>query len=301
MTLLITGGFGYVGSAILETIFSNEDYSQIRNEEIIVFDRLERQPGFFVFRKSKENFNNIKFILGDITDLNGEIGQKLKEAVERADRIIHLCSITQQPFSEDNNSIIVGGTESILSYARNSKDLKRIVNVSSTNTYGYFPGSDIICSEETLPNPVNFYSECKIKAEELCQQSFQDYNIPVINIRLSTNFGYADGIRLDFFLNNIIWNALYSSEVSVFGRRDNWRPFIHSKDAAQALLKICYSSEKYNGELYNVGSEDLNIRLDSIIEEVMTVVSRYRKDVPKFIFDSVIKLSNRLFGSIRLY
>ena len=78
---------------------------------------------------------------------------------------------------------------------------------------------------------------------------------------MSTNFGYADGIRSDFFLNNMIWNVLYAGKVSFSGRRDNRRPFIHVEDAAEAVLRTVQAPEEYNGKLYNFGSEDLNLKL----------------------------------------
>ena len=103
---------------------------------------------------------------------------------------------------------------------------------------------------------------------------------------MSTNFGYADGIRSDFFLNNMIWNALYAGKVSVSGRRDNWRPFIHVKDAADAILRAVRAPGECNGRLYNVGSEDLNLKLGDIVDRIKAVIQKYRKNLPEFSFEA---------------
>ena len=287
MGLLITGGVGYIGSAILETLIKDDKYRNLHDNEIFVFDQLQRQTGFVVYRKAKDNLPKFNFILGDITNLTGQIRNRLEEVIKKSERIIHLCSITQQPFSPENEPIILGGTTNLLNLVRDiNPGCKRIVNISTTNIYGFFEGNSTICTEETTPNPVNLYAENKVKAEKVCQQFWEEFKTPIITLRLSTNFGYADGIRLDFFLNNIVWNSLFNEKVSVFGRRDNWRPFIHVKDAVEAILQATLAPEEYNGKLYNAGSEDLNLQLSEIIKQVEDIIGKYRKKMPKFVFDS---------------
>jgi len=287
MGLLITGGFGYIGSAILEVIMKNERYRNLCNGTIFIFDKLQRQTCFSVYRKAKKNLPNLRFILGDITDITGHVRSALQEAIKKSTRIIHLCAITQQPFSSENKPVILGGTKEFLQIIHKiNPACRRIVNLSTTNTYGYFKGDSIICTEETIPNPVNLYAESKLKAEKVCNEFSNKFSLPIITLRMSTNFGYADGIRLDFFLNNIIWNSLFKKRVSIFGRPDNWRPFIHVKDAAEAILQVALASEKYNGELYNVGSENLNLKLSEIINQLKDVFKEYGRDLPQFIFDS---------------
>ena len=285
--LLITGAFGYIGSAILETLAKEPKFAEFREKDIYIFDRLQRQPGFFVYRKAKESLPNLKFILGDIRDLTNGIKQRLEDAVRNSERIIHLCASTQQPFSTDNEPIIYEGTKRLLEMVKEiNPSCRRIVNMSTTNTYGYFEGDSTVCTEDTEPDPVNTYAKSKIKAEKICRDYWERFKLPVISLRMSTNFGYADGIRSDFFLNNMIWNALYARSVSVSGRRDNWRPFVHVKDAADAILLVLLAPDKFNGRLYNVGSEKLNLKLEDIVEQIKSTIQIYRKELPEFVFDA---------------
>ena len=287
MGIFITGGFGYVGSALLEMIARNKEFEHLKNQNIYVLDQFERQPGFFVYRKAKENLPNLKFILGDIRFLKGNQLSLFNDAVKNSEMIIHLCSLTQQPHSDQNQPIIYGGTKLLLdTVLKRNKNCKKIVFVSTTNVYGFFKGEKIICDEKIMPNPVSSYAESKIKAENLCMEYWKKHGIPTVSIRLSTNFGYADGIRQDFFLNNIIWNSLLYDKVNVFGRRDNWRPFIHVKDAAKILLTLVQDTSIGNGELYNVGSEELNVKLSEIIKTVDHIVGGFKKSKIDYIFDS---------------
>ena len=209
--VLITGGAGYIGRVLID--LAPSDW------QIIVLDNLMFGNSNFVPPKK------LNFVKGDIRD---EL--VIDKTIQKSDVIIHLAGIVGEASYKKNSiaawEINYKATKKIVELAK--KYGKRLVFMSTCSAYGY--NSDI-CTEETEPNPVDDYSVSKIMSEKDIQEELNDYTI----FRLGTVYGWSPRMRFDLIINRIIEKTLWNEPIEIFGGKQ-WRPFIHVKDAANALI-----------------------------------------------------------------
>ena len=251
--ILITGGNGYIGTAITEMLIKN-------GKEFRIFDNLSGSSPLNLFYLN----DRAEFIWGDVRNIN-----ELKTAFKDIDSVIHLAArLPAAPglvdeINENVKSVNVDGTENVLELAR--KYDTRVVFASTCNIYGI--GMNL--SETSEVRPLNPYAESKLEAEKMCMEYYKTYGLDVVIIRLSSVYGYSIGVRFNLVVNYFTIRALMNYPLTVFGRGDNWRPFVHVKDAAKAFL---YFLEKGRaGETYNVGSE--NCKIGDLAKKVKRIVN----------------------------
>ena len=221
--VLITGGFGFVGSQLLTLM--PERY------EVTVLDNL----------LSGDDIPKVRYIDADIRDQN-----RIATIIPKFDTIIHLAGIVGEPaciinpaFSYEVNVI---GTRNILQAM--SKD-QRIIFTSSTSIYGERPNE--VVTEESIPIPINNYARHKYQSEQDIQRLCENYII----LRPVTAFGISDRIRLDLLVNTLIYNALSYQEIEIF-EPQIMRPIIHVADFARILL-YALDNKLENNQVYNIG------------------------------------------------
>jgi len=224
--ILITGGFGFVGSKLIDLLSHRTDIN------ITVIDNLLSGAALN---------KNVHFIESDIRNRN--IMDKL---IPQFDTIVHLAAIVGEPACIIDNdfsySTNVSGTRNIL-YAMHRD--QQLIYTSSTSVYGNRPNE--LVTEESQPIPINNYARHKYQSE----LDIQNSNIPYIILRPATAFGITDRIRLDLLVNTLIYNALSYQRIEVF-EPNIMRPIIHVEDFAQILVNAIDNKLPYN-EIYNIG------------------------------------------------
>ncbi len=250
--ILITGGNGYIGSAISELLMRED-------EEFRIMDDLSgSDPLNLLF------LNHVDFYWGDVRDK-----EDLKKAFRDVDTVIHLAAkLPATPgmldeVREEVETVNYYGTLNVLEEAR--KRDAQVLFASSCNIYGV--GYKL--NETSQVKPLNPYSESKLKAERACLEYHEKYGLDVKILRLASNYGYSPGVRFNLVVNYFVLRAILGYSLTVFGDGDNWRPFIHVKDAARAFLFLRNHGE--SGEIYNVGGE--NFRIKEVAETVIQVVN----------------------------
>lgn len=232
MSLLITGGMGYVGSQLLSLITSDW--------RVTVLDNLLSGPAFDLPK-------HVKLVRGDIRDR-----ELVKRLVLEHDTIIHLAGIVGAPacdidkqFAFDVNVI---GTRNIADYLHHDH---RIIYISSTSAYG--DKTDMRVDEETPLDPLTAYGQHKMTSEALV------YNSPAsfIILRPATAFGISRRARLDLLPNTLAYLALTKGELDIY-QPHVIRPFIHVHDFARVLVHAL-DFMPWN-EIYNIGNPDLTMR-----------------------------------------
>ncbi|QLD87463.1 NAD(P)-dependent oxidoreductase [Natronomonas halophila] len=262
MRILVTGGCGYIGSALVPRLLEDD-----RVGEVVVFDSLTSG--------SPRNLagclgNNLQFRRGDVR-VYGDV----ESAMRGVDRVIHLAAITGADSTHDRRAetfaVNRDGTENVLTAVRKF-DVENVVYASSCNNYGRAATTDI--DEETEQNPLNPYAESKVESEELLAEAVDEYGVDATALRMSTNYGWAAGIRFNLVVNHFVFRALTDRPLTVYGDGSNWRPFIHVQDAARAYADAVLDPDSWPQFVYNVGSNEGNYRVSEIAEIVREELDR---------------------------
>lgn len=243
---MVTGGAGYIGSRLVPLLLDE-------GHDVTVFDSLAGS--------SPDNlagvFGDIEFVRGDVRDY-GDV----RDALEGADAVIHLAAITgaSETFEIREKTFEVNreGTKTVLR-ASEEADVETVVFASSCNVYGSTDSFEV--DEDVEPDPLNPYAEAKLAAEKDCLDS----SVRTVVLRLSTNYGWSDGVRFNLVVNSFVFSALVGEPLTVYGDGTNWRPFMHVSDSARALAEAM----EWQDGVYNVGGDNLTIN-----EVAATVVNR---------------------------
>jgi UDP-glucose 4-epimerase len=279
MKLVLLGGFGYIGSAVLEKI--SED-NLFKKWEIVVVDNWCYGRGMTaVYEYFKIKIKKFKFFCFDISDENVNVQDDFKSILSDADYIINLCSLTQVPSTNLHEKYIIDGVEKLSTIIReNCNNVKKIIDISSTSTYGSVQYEKENYSEpyteQIFPNPkesLHNYASSKLIAEQIWI-SPKNKTLPVSILRLSTVFGYAVGLRYNQFINELIINYIAKRSTVVPGSPKNVRPFIHIIDTIKVFFKILELDKIGNNEIINIGDGELNKPLGQIYENISLFMNK---------------------------
>jgi nucleoside-diphosphate-sugar epimerase len=262
LRILVTGGCGYIGSALVPQLLADE-----RVAEVVVLDSLTAG--------SPRNLagclgNGLCFRRGDVR-VYGDV----ESASRDVNRIVHLAAITGADSTHDRRAetfaVNRDGTENLLTAARKF-GVDTIVFASSCNNYGRAASTDI--DETTAQNPLNPYAESKVESEALLREAANEHGIDVTALRMSTNYGWSPGVRFNLVVNHFVFRALTDRPLTVYGDGSNWRPFIHVRDAARAYASAVLAPDSWPQFVYNVGANDENYRIDEIATIVREELDR---------------------------
>ncbi|MFC4245636.1 NAD-dependent epimerase/dehydratase family protein [Natribaculum luteum] len=256
MRILVTGGCGYIGSALVPLLLDDE-----RVDDVVVLDSLTAGSPANLRGCIDETLH---FRRGDVREY-GDV----ESAMRGVDRVIHLAAITGAASTHDRRdetfAINRDGTENVLT-AAGKLDVDSVVFASSCNNYGRAASTNI--DEETEQDPLNPYAESKVESERLLAEAIEDYGIDGTALRMSTNYGWAPGVRFNLVVNHFVFRGLTDRPLTVYGDGNNWRPFIHVEDAARAYAHAALEPESWPQVVYNVGSNDENYRIADIADIV---------------------------------
>jgi UDP-glucose 4-epimerase len=240
---LITGGAGFIGSHLCESLIS-------RGEQIVILDNLSTSSLNNISRFHQE----VKVVVNNI--LNRSL---VDELVAESDYVVHLAAalgvlnIVKKPM--DSLKTNLQGTEIILEAA--DKHNKPILIASTSEIYG--KNDKVPLSEEDdriIGHPLKSrwsYSEAKAVDESLAYFSYLENNLPVRIVRLFNTVGPRQVGHYGMVLPRFVSAALQNDPLQVYGTGEQIRCFCHVKDAIRALLLVM-DSEKSIGEVFNVGS-----------------------------------------------
>jgi len=259
MRLLVTGGCGYIGSALLSQLVDDD-----RVEHVTVLDSLAAGTPRNLMGLDLRTTNRLAFHRGDVREY-GDV----EKAMRDVDTVIHLAAITGADSTherrEETFAVNYDGTENVIR-AAGKLDVDNVVFASSCNLYGRASSTDI--DETTDPDPLNPYAEAKFDAETRVCKAQSEYGFDATALRMSTNYGYSSGVRFNLVVNHFVFRALTDRALTVYGDGSNWRPFIHVADAARAYKHAALNPEAWPRDIYNVGSNDQNYQIKTIAEIV---------------------------------
>ncbi len=259
MTILITGGAGFIGSNFIYYIL--QKYSHYR---VVCLDKLTYAGNLSTLEKALEN-SNFRFVQADICD-KAAVEKVFDE--ERPDYVINFAAESHVDRSIENPDVFlktnVLGVQ-VLMDACLRYGVLRFHQISTDEVYGDLPldKPDLRFTEDSPLSPSSPYSASKAAADLLVLAYFKTYGLSVSISRSSNNFGpYQFPEKL---IPLIIINALYDKPLPVYGDGKNVRDWIYVTDHCKAIDSIVYSGK--SGEIYNVGAnnEISNINLVRLI------------------------------------
>ncbi|MFB6188246.1 MAG: NAD-dependent epimerase/dehydratase family protein [Halapricum sp.] len=257
MKVLVTGGCGYIGSALLPLL---QDEPGV--EEITVLDSLSSGSPRNLLEA--ELGDDLSFRRGDVREY-GDVESAMREC----DTVIHLAAITGAASTHDRReetfAVNRDGTTNVLTAAE-KLGVENVVFASSCNNYGRTTSRDI--DEDTEMDPLNPYAETKVASERDLEERAGESGFDATALRMSTNYGYSPGIRFNLVVNLFVFRALTNRPLTVYGDGTNWRPFIHVRDSARAFKQAACEPEAWPQQVYNVGDNESNYRISEIAEIV---------------------------------
>ena len=220
MTILVTGGAGFIGSHIVEHFHTTAD--------VIVLDSLRSG-----FQSNIEPFK-VRFIHGSITDAS-----LVNDIMKGVDHVFHLAALVSVPESMEKPreavEINVQGTLHVLEAARACK-VKKVVISSSAAIYGDNPTVPKI--ETMLPEPRSPYAITKLDDEYYARMFTTDFGLPVACLRYFNVFGPRQnpGSQYAAAVPILIDKCLRGEEIVIYGDGEQTRDFIYVKDIVAANL-----------------------------------------------------------------
>ena len=262
MKYLVTGGAGFIGSALCRKLSLNKDNS------ILVLDKLTYAGNISSLELDKND--NISIEKVDIVE-----STKIKALIRKfkPDIIFHLAAESHVDRSIDNPQAFIDtnvvGTFVMLDAVRKSinklsKDFK-FLHISTDEVFGSL-GEDGLFSETTSYDPKSPYSASKAASDHLCRAWNHTYNFPVIITNCGNNYGpYQSPEKL---IPKTIINCINKKNIPIYGKGLNIRDWIHVDDHVDALIAI--SQKGKIGESYNIGSNN-EINNNKIVNTICSV------------------------------
>jgi UDP-glucose 4-epimerase len=249
MTILVTGGAGFIGSHIVEHFHTTD--------QVIVLDSLRSG-----FRANIDPFG-VRFIQGSVTD-----APLVNEVMKGVDFVFHLAALVSVPESMDKPletvDINVQGTLHILEAARTHK-VKKVVISSSAAIYGDNPAVPKI--ESMLPEPRSPYAITKLDDEYYAKLFTTDFGLPVACLRYFNVFGPRQSPKSQYAAAVPIFidRCLRGEEIVIYGDGEQTRDFIYVKDIVAANILGATSELTGVSNVANGKSVTINELADMIV------------------------------------
>lgn len=292
MNILVTGGAGFIGSAVVRLLINETNHNVLNVDKLTYAGNLESLV-------SIDNSPRYRFARADICN-RAEMEDLFK--VFQPDLVMHLAAESHVDRSIDGPAAFIEtnivGTYTLLDVARAYwKELEadkqagfRFHHISTDEVYGDLEGTDDLFTEETSYDPSSPYSASKASSDHLVRAWGRTYGFPVLVTNCSNNYGpYHFPEKL---IPLMILNALEGKPLPVYGDGNQIRDWLYVEDHARALYEVVTNGNL--GETYNIGGHneirniDVVMTICSILEELVpnkpTGVNEY-KDLITFVKD----------------
>ena len=267
--ILITGGAGFIGSAVIRYIIKHTNHSVINIDKLTYAGNLESIENI-------ENSNRYAFEQLDICNSN-EIKRVFEEYMP--DAVMHLAAESHVDRSIDGPREFIHtnivGTYTLLEQANvyysnlnnKKKSAFRFHHVSTDEVYGDLEGTNSLFTENTPYSPSSPYSASKASSDHLVRAWHRTYGLPILITNCSNNYGpYQFPEKL---IPLIILNALEGKDLPIYGNGKQIRDWLYVDDHAIALLHVMLNGKI--GETYNIGGHN-EIQNIQVVQRVCKIL-----------------------------
>jgi len=269
-TVIITGGAGYIGSVLAQKLLT-ENY-RVKVIDSLLFGGHSLLPIF--------EHPNFEFIKKDIRNVN-----KFQSFFDDATYVVHLAAIVGEhlckKIPKEASEINYNSTKKIIKICK-SKQI-RLVFASTCSNYGAI-GGNVYATENSPLDPLSLYSSTKIKSEKLIlNENKNGLNGTVL--RFATVYGLSPRMRFDLLAHELFLDAFTHKKITLYGPR-HWRPFIHVRDATNAISILLKSSKSKSKGVFNVGNTKENYMKLDITNIIKKFLPSTKVIIEKDVIDS---------------
>ncbi|BAO43061.1 dTDP-glucose 4,6-dehydratase [Thiolapillus brandeum] len=274
--LLVTGGAGFIGSAVIRHLIGNTDYQVVNLDKLTYAGNLESLAP--VSGSERYVFEKV-----DICDAP-EVARVFRE--HRPDAIMHLAAESHVDRSIDGPAEFIQtnvvGTTVLLEAARSywneldgaAKSGFRFHHVSTDEVYGDLDDEGLF-TEDTPYQPSSPYSASKASSDHMVRAWHRTYGLPVVITNCSNNYGpYQFPEKL---IPLVILNALAGKPLPIYGKGDQVRDWLYVDDHARALLQVLEQGE--DGQTYNIGGHNEKTNLE-VVQSLCAILDEKRPEHP---------------------
>jgi dTDP-glucose 4,6-dehydratase len=257
MRLLITGGAGFIGSNYVRHVLTRH-----QSAELVILDKLTYAG----------NIDNLKGVLQDVEFVKGDICDTtvVSRVMNECDCVVNFAAETHVDRSIFNSTAFVRtdvlGAQILLDAAQEHQ-IDRFIQVSTDEVYGSKQRGSF--EEIDRLNPSSPYAASKAAADLLAQSYFVTYGFPCLITRSANNYGpYQHPEKL---IPRFITRAIRNETLTVYGKGDNVRDWIHVEDNCRAL--DCVRQMGKTGEIYNIGAGNEKSNLE-VTKAILTLLGK---------------------------
>jgi len=266
--ILITGGAGFIGTHLFETLIKEDNY-------IVIIDNFNE----CYYSGKEENLANVSKsyeILKDYNIIKGDLLNKsiYDEITYEIDVIFHLAAHAGVRYSIQNlrevtsNNIL--GTINVFDFARQN-NVKKVVYASSSSVYGnpiYTP-----VDEDHPKNPISPYAVSKLCGEIYADYYYREYNLPVTSLRFYTVYGPRG--RPDMAIGKFFNLILQNKELIIYGDGEQLRDFTYISDIVDGLI-LSGEINNVSGEIFNLGYSK-PISVNQLVDKMYSIAEKPKK------------------------
>jgi dTDP-glucose 4,6-dehydratase len=282
MNIIVTGGAGFIGSAVIRHILQYSD------DNILNIDKLTYAGNLASLGAFQEN-ERYQFQQIDICN---------KEAITTAvlafkpDAIMHLAAESHVDRSIDGPADFIQtniiGTYNLLEASKeywlalpdNVKNNFRFHHVSTDEVYGDLEGPNDLFTEQTSYQPSSPYSASKASSDHLVRAWQRTYDLPTVITNCSNNYGPFH--FPEKLIPLVIINALQGKALPIYGTGQQIRDWLYVEDHAEALVTVIKHAEI--GQTYNIGGHNEKTNLE-VVESICDILNKVISDKPAGISD----------------
>lgn len=254
--VLVIGGAGYIGSALLPKLLDNGYYVRLFDLLLYGLEPIEQVL----------DHPRLELVQADFRQVD-----EIVKAMQNIDAVIHLGAIVGDPACALDEELTIEinlmATRMIAEVAKGS-GAGCFIFASTCSVYG---AGDRLLDESSPLNPMSLYARSKIASEHVLRQIATDH-FALVLLRFGTTYGLSGRSRFDLVINLLTAKAVLEGQITIFGG-DQWRPFLHVDDAARAIFKILESPVALvRNQVFNVGSDEQNYTIRQVGQLIRRLV-----------------------------
>jgi nucleoside-diphosphate-sugar epimerase len=260
--ILVIGGAGYIGCWLVRRLLEEGNSVRVMDNAVYGLEPI----------RNLLNHPRLEYQNGDCRNIHDVV-----KAMRGVSSVVHLAAIVGDPACDlDRNTTIeinYSATRMLVEIAK-GYGVERFLFASSCSVYGE---TDELMDEGSKVEPISLYGQTK-EASERALLNAADENFHPVLMRFATVFGLSNRPRFDLVVNLLAARAYQDGVITIFNG-EQWRPFVHVKDLAEAVILILKAPlTSISRQVFNIGDNGLNHTLADVADVILRVFPQARAD-----------------------